>query len=177
MYYVNGGGEFKFWCALFFFSLTWHFPVASNWRRAFKYHFSLLICRCRNSRCPQRHHHLLFVMCNIIPFFPSRWTIQRGRCVRSIGTCLCSYVNTNTFLCAGWMLSTFGDALLHIPTNTCALVMPTRKCKADASPLHTVLCITFFKLLSWMCGVKYITECHFVSCSVYHATDQLKAHQ
>lgn len=77
MYYVNACiGLLKSWCVILFYSfffllliqLTWHLN-GSNWRRVFKYHFSLLICRCRNSRCPQRHHHLLFVMCNIIRFF------------------------------------------------------------------------------------------------------------
>lgn len=113
MYYVNGSRwwEHRVLVRYFFSFLTWHLNE-SNWRRVFKYHFSL-ICRCRNSRCPHRHHHLLFVVCNIIRFFLV--AALCSLCVRSLQTCLCCYVNTNahTFACVYmcWKVSNiWGDS-------------------------------------------------------------------
>ena len=100
-------------------------------------------------------------------------------CVHS-ETCLCCYVNTNAHIrvracervyVVEGIQPAFGETALQME-STRAHGMPT-ECESSNFPLHKAfvhnVCFSFF-LSDWIqCWIKHITECHFVSCSVYHA--------
>lgn len=154
---------------VFFISFTWHLN-GSNWRRVFKYHFSLLICRCRNGRSLSSSASS-FAICHVqyYSLFPSLLHTTHGRCVcvwlRNVSLLLCKHkpIHAHGFLCALDGIQYFrGDCSPNCyNTRTWCGSSNFPLCK----PLYKSRVYGFFRRLCW---IKYITECHFVSYSVYH---------
>lgn len=81
-------------------------------------------------------------------------------------------------MAGGWRYPIFGARYYGKPNQHAHIPMPT-ECESNHFPLHTHF---YINSLRFVCagfgGIKHITECHFVSCSVYHAltTIRMKAH-